>query len=132
MYVVLVILTTWLITPVMADADPEAANQTVPVIENSALQAAKQAWPMIENGALLLDVRSAEEFAEDYIQGAINIEWDKTDDLIAAIGSSKQRMVVVYCGSGQRAGKAKAELEARGYSNIFNATGLEALKATKP
>ena len=60
LYVVLVVLTIWLISPVMAGGDPEAA---------------RQAWPMIENGALLIDVRSAEEFADGHLDGAVNIEW---------------------------------------------------------
>lgn len=117
MYAFLISLTVWLINPVMAGNDVEAA---------------KQAWPMIENGALLVDVRSAEEFADGHLEGAINIEWDQTDALVAAIGSDLQRPVVFYCRSGKRAGKSIAELGTKGYTNIFNATGIEALKASKP
>jgi len=117
-YALIVALTIWLISPVMAGGgDPEAA---------------KQAWPMIESGVLLVDVRSEQEFSEGHLDGAINIEWDQTDALVAAIGSDKQRPVVFYCRSGNRVGKAIKELEARGYTNIYNATGLEALLATKP
>ena len=94
--------------------------------------AAKLAWPMIESGALLVDVRSAEEFAEGHIDGAVNIVWDDTDALIAAIGEDKQRPVVFYCRSGNRVGKSIVVLSAKGYNNIYNATGLEALEATKP
>jgi len=115
--VVLVVLTIWLINPVMAAGDPEAA---------------RQAWPMIESGALVIDVRSAKEFADGHLDGAINIDWDDTDALIKAIGGDKQRPVVFYCRSGNRAGKAIAHLELGGYTNIFNATGLGALKETKP
>jgi phage shock protein E len=118
MYVVLVLLTMWLITPVMAGGgDPEAA---------------KKAWPMIESGALLVDVRSKEEFDKGHLDGAIHIEWDKTDALTQAIGMNTQRPVVFYCRSGNRAGKSIVELKTRGYTNIFNATGLEALRETKP
>jgi len=118
MYVLLVILSVWLITPLMAGGgDPEVA---------------RQAWPMIESGALLVDVRSEEEFTAGHLDGAINIAWDKTDDLIAAIGRDQQRQVVFYCRSGHRAGKSIKVLETKGYTNIFNATGLEALKETKP
>ena len=95
-------------------------------------KAAKLAWPMIEDGALLIDVRSAEEFAGGHIEGATNIDWDNTDALIAAIGEDKHRPVVVYCRSGNRAGKSAIELSARGYTSVFNASGLEALEASKP
>ncbi len=95
-------------------------------------EAARQAWPMIEKGALLVDVRSEEEFSAGHLEGALNIEWNRTDELIAAIGSDKQRPVVFYCRSGNRAGRAISVLTARGYTDIFNATGLDALNATKP
>ena len=118
LYVFLVILAIWLITPVLAGGgNPEAA---------------KQAWPMIESGALLVDVRSEEEFATGHLEGAININWDDTDALVAAIGMRQDRQVVFYCRSGNRAGRAITTLTEKGYSNIFNATGLEALKETRP
>lgn len=93
---------------------------------------AKQAWPMIEDGVLVLDVRSAEEFEEGHIKGAINIHWDEYDALVEAIGEDKQRPVVVYCRSGNRAGKSIEELSVRGYTGLYNATGYEALTATSP
>jgi phage shock protein E len=118
MYAILVLLTVWLITPVMAGGgDPEAA---------------KIAWPMIESGALLVDVRSKAEFDKGHLDGAIHIEWDETDALMQAIGMDTRRPVVFYCRTGNRAGKSIVELKTRGYSNIFNATGLEALNETKP
>ena len=117
-YAAMVVLAIWLIAPVMAGGgDPSVAEK---------------AWPMLENGALLVDVRSEQEFAQGYMPGAIRIDWDNTDALIAAIGDDKQRQVVFYCRSGNRAGKAKTALEARGYGRIFNATGFSALRATKP
>jgi phage shock protein E len=87
---------------------------------------------MIQSGVLVIDVRSKEEFAEGHLDGAINIEWDQTDALLAAIGSDRQREVVLYCRSGNRSGKSITELKSRGYTHLFNATGLEALQATKP
>ena len=118
MYAILVLLTVWLINPVMAGGgDPEAA---------------KKAWPMIESGALLVDVRSKAEFDKGHLDGAIHIDWDKTDALMQTIGMNTQRPVVFYCRSGNRAGKSIVELKTKGYTNIFNATGLEALRETKP
>jgi len=95
-------------------------------------EAARQAWPMIEQGTLLIDVRTSGEFAQGHIDGALNIPWEQTSQLLSAIGDDKQRPVVVYCRSGNRSGKAKAVLEKQGYTNVFNATGYEALKQTKP
>jgi len=117
-YVLLVILALWLIGPaIAASGDPVQA---------------KQAWPMIENGALLIDVRTKEEFDAGHLEGAINIAWEETQALMDAIGDDRERPVVVYCRSGNRSGKAKVVLDTKGYTNIFNGTGFEALKATKP
>jgi phage shock protein E len=117
-YALMVVLTIWLITPVMAGGGNPAI--------------AEKAWPMLQNGALLVDVRTEQEFADGHVDGAVNIEWDKTDDLIAAIGDDKQRQVVFYCRSGNRAGKATAAMEGKGYKHVFNATGFSALRATEP
>ncbi len=117
-YVMLFILVLWLISPAMAGSgSPEQA---------------RQAWPMIENGVLLIDVRTKEEFDAGHIEGALNIPYEDTNALMNAIGADKQRPVVVYCRSGNRSGKSKKALDANGYTHIFNATGYEALKATKP
>lgn len=117
-YALLVVFTIWLINPVMAGGgDPVKA---------------RQAWPMIQSGALLVDVRSEKEFVQGHLDGAVNIEWDQTDALVAAIGNNKQRQVVFYCRTGNRVGKSIALLETMGYTNIFNATGLEALLETEP
>ena len=117
-YALMVVLAILLITPVMAGGGDPAI--------------AEKAWPMIQNGALLVDVRTEQEFADGHVDGAVNIEWDKTDDLIAAIGDDKQRQIVFYCRSGNRAGKAKAAMDGKGYNHIFNATGFSALRATEP
>jgi phage shock protein E len=117
-YVFVIALTIWVIAPVMAGGgDPEAASQ---------------AWPMIEAGALVIDVRSPEEFAGGHLEGAINIQWHDSEAIAHAIGINKQRQVVMYCRSGNRANKSITKMKALGYNNIFNATGLEALKETRP
>ena len=117
-YAALVVATIWLISPVLAESgDPEVA---------------KQAWPLIEAGALLIDVRTQEEFDEGHIDGATHLTSEDTDSIIAAIGSDPDRQVVLYCGSGKRAGKVKTVLEQAGYTQIFNATGYEALQSTHP
>lgn len=114
----LVILALWLISPALAGSgDPVQA---------------KQAWSMIDNGALLIDVRTKEEFAAGHLEGALNISWDDTNALAEAIGEDPERPVVVYCRSGNRSGKARKALDKQGYNHIFNGTGFEALKATKP
>ena len=95
------------------------------------LEAASQGWAMIEEGALLIDVRSAEEFTAGHIEGAVNIPHSDVDRLAALIGEDKGRATVVYCRSGGRAGQAQTALAERGYTHVFNASGLQALEASR-
>lgn len=93
---------------------------------------AEKGWELIEQGALVIDVRSTEEFEAGHLEGALHIPWEETDELMAAIGEDKTRRVVMYCGSGGRVGRAIEALEAEGYEGLYNATGYDALEATKP
>lgn len=95
------------------------------------LDAARTGWQRIHDGALLIDVRSTEEFEGGHLEGALNIVHTDIDALAAAIGNDHDRSVVLYCASGRRAGRAEAALEERGYTGIFNASGLDALQAAQ-
>lgn len=106
------------------------ANAGKPVLGDIA--AATQAWGMIADGALVIDVRSAEEYSDGHIDGAINIPHTEIDRIAELIGDDLARPVVVYCRSGNRSGQAEAALRKRGYTGVFNGTGLEALQATQP
>jgi len=81
-----------------------------------------------EEGAVLLDVRTPEEHAEGHIEGSVNIAHDQIDAQLAEIekltGGDKNKAIVVYCRSGGRAGKAKASLQAAGYTRVTNVGGM--------
>ena len=94
-----------------------------PEIVNIALQ-------KVETGALLIDVRSPDEYAAGHLDGAINIPHDQVLPLSWFI-KDKRRDVVLYCGSGKRAGKAVKGLEEMGFVAIYNGTGYKALLAAQ-
>ncbi len=87
---------------------------------------------MIESGALLIDVRSAGEFEVGHIPGSVNIPHTEIETLAQAIGPGLDRSVVFYCASGRRAGRAQEQLKQLGYTGLFNASGYDALLASKP
>jgi len=87
------------------------------------------AWKKIHAGALVIDVRTPEEFAAGHLDGATNIVYDKTDELIRAIGVDTSKSVVLYCRSGRRSGIAQRALNTRGYLNIVNGGGLAELQS---
>ncbi len=82
----------------------------------------------IKSGAILIDVRSAEEFKEGHLNGAINIPHDVIADKITGVSADKGKDIVVYCKSGRRAGVALQSLKSLGYQHVINAGGYEDVK----
>lgn len=72
----------------------------------------------VDNGPLLLDVRTAEEFAGGHVPGALLIPVQELPDRLDQIAAFKDRGVVAYCERGGRARKALEILEAAGFSNL--------------
>lgn len=78
---------------------------------------------------LVLDVRSDEEVEETgTLADAVHVVHTDTEGLMEAIGEDKSRPVVLYCGSGRRAGIAIQALEEAGYIGLVNAGGYEDLQ----
>lgn len=82
---------------------------------------------------VLIDVRSADEFASGALPGAQLIPHDQIGARIAAAVPDKNTPVVLYCRSGRRSSQAQDELRALGYTQVMNAGAYEQLKlATTP
>ena len=79
---------------------------------------------MIEQGTLVVDVRTAKEFAAGHYNGAVNIPLDDIKKRINEFGD-KNRTVIVYCRTGRRSGIAKKILEEHGYKKVINYGGLK-------
>jgi phage shock protein E len=71
-----------------------------------------------KNGALLVDVRSAGEFASANAPGTINIPLQELGSRLGEIPRSST--VVLCCASGTRSGMAKMMLKRKGYPNVHN------------
>lgn len=78
-----------------------------------------------------VDVRSHAEYAENGIEGEINIPYDKIVEQIGKYVDDKDTEIHVYCRSGNRAGKAKKALEEAGYTNVVNAGGIEDVRPVR-
>lgn len=72
-----------------------------------------------------IDVRSAEEYQASHIEGDLHIPYQGIVEGVAASRLDKSDEIKLYCRSGGRAGKAKAALEAAGYTRVENAGGIE-------
>ncbi|MBQ0733402.1 rhodanese-like domain-containing protein [Aquimarina celericrescens] len=79
---------------------------------------------LLEMGRVqLIDVRTPEEYAEGYIEGAINIDFrnENFEDLVSKVDKSKP--VAVYCGRGGRSGKCSAYMKKAGFKKIYDLDG---------
>ena len=97
-----------------------ASAASMPKVEKSAAQPAKAK-------GVWIDVRSAEEFKEGHLQGALNIPHDQIVDRIKSVSPDKNAPVNLYCRSGRRAEAALTELKKAGYTNVTNHGGYEDL-----
>jgi len=73
---------------------------------------------------IILDVRTAEEFKDRRIPGAINIpnETIGTEEIPEL--PDKDQLILVYCRSGNRSKQASEKLAALGYTNIVEFGGI--------
>jgi rhodanese-related sulfurtransferase len=76
-----------------------------------------------QKAPLILDVRSAEEYQQGHIQGALNIAYDQLQHSSAQLNKYKKHPIVVYCRSGRRAQIAYQVLQQQGFSQIIDLKG---------
>ena len=80
-------------------------------------------------GVMVLDVRTAAEYAEGHIEGAVNIDQGQSDFLEkvkASVPTSKK--IAVFCRSGRRSANAANRLAAEGYQCVNLTGGILAWK----
>lgn len=69
---------------------------------------------------IVLDVRSVQEFREEHLEGAINIPVYNLEEKVEEQLKDKQKLILVYCSSGNRSKRAKDVLEQLDYENVYN------------
>ena len=82
-----------------------------------------------DSNIVVLDVRTASEFAEGHIEGAINIDQGQSDFMDkarAALPADKK--IAVYCRSGRRSANAAGRLGGEGYQCVNLKGGIIAWK----
>jgi rhodanese-related sulfurtransferase len=70
-------------------------------------------------GALIVDVRTADEFAQGHVPRSLNIPLDQVQARMGEI--DRDRPVLLCCASGGRSGMAKQILDRAGYQQVHNA-----------
>ncbi len=73
---------------------------------------------LFKEGAILIDVRTAAEFASGHAENSINIPLDELDSKITQLDPKKT--IIVCCASGTRSAVAAALLKRQGFTNVLN------------
>ena len=75
--------------------------------------------------AILLDVRTAAEFAEGHLDGAEQLDFNGGEVAAAIPSLDPDAEYLVYCRSGNRSGQAIALMEQAGFTKLTNLGSLE-------
>jgi len=87
---------------------------------------------MNDPNVVVLDVRSADEFKDGHLEGAMNIDQAQNDFISKAKETlTTERTIAVYCRSGRRSASAAGRLAAEGYKVVNLKGGIIAWKETK-
>ena len=73
--------------------------------------------------ALVIDLRSAEDYAKGHILGAKNIPLADLERRKSELDKHKAKPVIVHCGDGNRAGGGVALLRKNGFGSVHNLAG---------
>lgn len=77
-----------------------------------------------ETDYVILDVRTADEYNESHIEGAVLIPYDEIPAKAESILKDKEQKILVYCRSGNRSKKGSASLAKLGYTNVLEFGGI--------
>ena len=108
----LLLLAAVLAFPVGADESATIEPQTL---------SERLAWG--DQALVVLDVRTAAEYAEGHVPGALNIPHTELATRIAELSAAQSSDIVVYCRSGNRTAQALTVLDAAGFKRLFHLKG---------
>jgi rhodanese-related sulfurtransferase/thiol-disulfide isomerase/thioredoxin len=79
---------------------------------------------------LILDVRTAQEFADGHLEKALNLDYNASDFQSQLSRLDKTKPYLVYCAVGGRSRKAAKLMQEMGFHQVYNVTdGFPALKS---
>lgn len=102
------------------------ASSTQPVAINQ-LISPEDAKNMLANNPniLLLDVRTAEEYAAGHIPDSVLLPYDQLKARADELPADKTTPIIVYCRSGNRSAVAAGTLAGLGYTEIYDLGGIQ-------
>ncbi len=97
----------------------------IPALQSTANRASTlQVTQLINRGkSVVVDVRTAEEFAKGHLRDAKNIPLADLATRIGELDKSKSKQVIVVCQSGNRADKAVKQFLGAGFTEVVSLEG---------
>lgn len=108
----------WLL-PVLVACTSGAAQQA----EVTKVSSAELKDIMANKEVQLVDVRTPQEVAQGYIEGAVHINISSADFEERINQLDRQKPIAVYCAVGGRSGQAASRLKEWGFTEIYDANG---------
>jgi len=78
---------------------------------------------LINQGAHVLDVRSADQFAQGHLQGARHVSADAMGNTVEKLKKNVGKPVLTYCDTGAVSARATAVLRGAGFEQAFSLRG---------
>lgn len=75
-----------------------------------------------------LDVRSSSDYANNHIDGSINLPPEDIFEILPTLNLNKDSKIVVYCYSGARSNFVINILKENGFTNLVNGINLDHVK----
>jgi rhodanese-related sulfurtransferase len=101
-------------------AEPSQPAERAPTISQSELLSKLDRK---EPDVVVLDVRTAAEFAAGHVPGARNVSHDELPARLDELAALRDKQVVLYCRSGRRTQIAEDTLRKAGFSKLLHLEG---------
>jgi len=76
-----------------------------------------------DTNCVILDIRTPAEYAQQHIQRAVNIDYYAASFSAELAKLDRNRLYLLYCGSGSRSGKAMPVFSQLGFQQVYGMTG---------
>lgn len=73
---------------------------------------------LIAQGATVVDVRTAAEYKDGHVKGSINLPLQTLGSQMNKL--KKDQVIITCCRSGSRSGMARRQLQAAGFTQVYN------------
>ena len=106
------------------ESAPASGDQTAKTAEYHKISAEEAKKMMDEQDVVIVDVRTAAEYAEGHIADAVLVPNETIGDEAPAKLPNKDAVLLIYCRSGNRSRTAANKLLKLGYQNIYDFGGI--------